>query len=35
MSHAVTAIDAVSKKDFYAGFYLQLQAVLAGERDWV
>jgi L-methionine (R)-S-oxide reductase len=35
MSHAVTAIDAATKKDFYAGFNRQLESVLAGERDWI
>jgi L-methionine (R)-S-oxide reductase len=35
MSHAVSALDAVTKKDFFAGFNRQLESVLAGERDWV
>lgn len=35
MSHAVTALDAATKQDFYAGFNRQLESVLAGERDWV
>lgn len=35
MSHAVTAIHASSKPEFYAAFNRQLEAVLHGERDWV
>lgn len=35
MSHAVTAIHAASKPEFYATFNRQLEAVLHGERDWV
>ena len=35
MSHAVTAIQASSKAEFYAALNRQLEAVLHGERDWV
>jgi L-methionine (R)-S-oxide reductase len=35
MSHAVAAIQASSKPEFYAAFNRQLEAVLHGERDWV
>lgn len=35
MSHAVTAIQAASKPEFYASLNRQLEAVLHGERDWV
>jgi GAF domain-containing protein len=35
MSHAVAAIQASSKPEFYAAFNRQLAAVLHGERDWV
>lgn len=35
MSHAVAAIQASSKSEFYATFNRQLEAVLHGERDWV
>ena len=35
MSHAVTAITAASKPEFYAAFNRQLAAVLHGERDWI
>lgn len=35
MSHAVAAIHATSKPEFYAAFNRQLEAVLHGERDWV
>lgn len=35
MSHAVTAIHASTKPEFYAAFNRQLAAVLHGERDWV
>ncbi len=35
MSHAVQAIAATSKAEFYASFNRQLAAVLHGERDWV
>ncbi len=35
MSHAVAAIHASSKPEFYAAFNRQLEAVLHGERDWV
>lgn len=35
MSHAVAAIQASSKPEFYAAFNRQLGAVLHGERDWV
>ncbi len=35
MSHAVAAIQASSKPEFYAAVNRQLAAVLHGERDWV
>jgi GAF domain-containing protein len=35
MSHAVAAIQASSKPEFYAAFQRQLSAVLHGERDWI
>lgn len=35
MSHVVTAINASSKREFYASLNRQLEAVLHGERDWV
>jgi L-methionine (R)-S-oxide reductase len=35
MSHAVTAIAAASKPEFYASLHRQLEAVLHGERDWI
>jgi L-methionine (R)-S-oxide reductase len=35
MSHAVAAIQATSKPEFYAALNRQLEAVLHGERDWV
>jgi len=35
MSHAVSAIAAASKTEFYAGFNRQLAAVLHGERDGI
>lgn len=35
MSHAVTAIAATSKSEFYASLQRQVEAVLHGERDWV
>ncbi len=34
MSHALTAISADTKADFYATLHRQLEAVLHGERDW-
>lgn len=35
MSHAIAAIAATSKSEFYAGFNRQLAAVLQGERDGI
>jgi GAF domain-containing protein len=35
MSHAVAAIHATSKPEFYAALHRQLEAVLHGERDWI
>jgi L-methionine (R)-S-oxide reductase len=35
MTHAVTAISAGTKPEFYAALHRQLAAVLEGERDWV
>src|SRR5262245_18006241 len=35
MSHAVEAIRATSKTEFYTSFNRQLEAVLHGERDWI
>lgn len=35
MSHAVEAIHAASKTEFYASFNRQLASVLHGERDWI
>ncbi len=35
MSHAITAVSAATKPEFYAGLHRQLDAVLHGERDWI
>jgi len=35
MDHAVNAIQASSRSDFYAALHRQLAAVLEGERDWI
>ncbi|MBI2513433.1 MAG: GAF domain-containing protein [Opitutae bacterium] len=35
MSHAVAAIHASSKSEFYAALNRQLEAVLHGERNWI
>ncbi len=35
MSHAVAAIHATTKPEFYAALNRQIAAILDGERDWI